>query len=145
MEITTSSRPFETIFLDIVGPLPLTENGNKNILTLQNDLTKFSRAYAIPNHKAETITKCLVENFICIFGAPEKILTDQGKDFTSLLLKNIAKLFRIKQINCSAYHPQSNGALERSHSTLADYLKHYVNDKQTDRNFSRKLQNSSKK
>lgn len=125
MEITTSST-FEKILLDIIGPLSLTENGNKYILTLQDDLTKFSRAFAIPNHEAVTIAKCLVENFICIFGAPEKIVTDQGKDFMSSLLKNVAKLFKIKQINCSTYHPQSNGALKRSYLTHAGYLKHYV-------------------
>lgn len=133
MELTTtSSTPFERIALDIVGPLPLSEDGNKFILTLQDDLTKFSQAYAIPNHEALTIANIFVTQFICKFGIPKSILTDQGADFTSSLLKNVSKLFKIKQINCTAYHPQTNGALERSHHTLAEYLKHYVNDKQTD-------------
>lgn len=133
MELTTtSSTPFEKISVDIVGPLPLTENGNRFILTLQDDLTKFSQAYPIPNHESKTIANIIVTEFICKFGIPKSILSDQGPDFTSALMKDIAKLFRIKQINCSAYHPQSNGALERSHCTLADYLKHFVNDKQTD-------------
>lgn len=60
------------------------------------------------------------------------LLTDQGADFTSKLLKEVSNLFKIKQIQTTAYHPQSNGALERSHATLADYLKHFINDKQTD-------------
>ena len=133
MEITTtSSSPMEKIFLDIVGPLPLSENGNKYILTLQDDLSKYSQAYAIPNHEAITIANKLVENFICKFGIPKYILTDQGKDFMSNLLNEVSKLFKIKQINCTAYHPQSNGALERSHQTLADYLKHYTNKDQSD-------------
>lgn len=133
MEVsTTSSHPIEKIFLDIVGPLTLTEDGNKYILTLQDDLTKYSQAYALPNHEAITIATKLVENFICKFGIPTFIITDQGKDFMSDLLNQVSKLFKIKQINCTAYHPQSNGALERSHSTLADYLKHYINKDQTD-------------
>lgn len=132
MEITsTSTKAFQKIALDIVGPLPLSENGNKYILTLQDDLTKFSQAYPLPKHDAETIADCFVRNFICKFGIPEILLTDQGADFTSNLIKEISKLFKIKKINTSAYHPQSNGALERSHSTLADYLKHYVNEDQT--------------
>ena len=58
MEITTtSSDPLEKVFLDVVGPLPLTEKGNKYILTLQDDLTKFSQAYPIPNHEAITIAE----------------------------------------------------------------------------------------
>jgi His(2)-Cys(2) zinc finger./Integrase core domain. len=129
---TTSSKPFERLALDVVGPLPLSESGNKYILTLQDDLTKFSQAYAIPNHEASTIAVKLTSDFICKFGIPNSILTDQGRDFTSTLLKDIAKLFKIKQIQTTAYHPQTNGALERSHITLVDYLKHYVNPDQTD-------------
>lgn len=133
MEITsTSTLPFERIALDIVGPLPLTENGNRFILTLQDDLTKYSLGFPCKNHEARTIADKLVNHFICKFGIPMQILTDQGKDFTSTLLKEVARLFRIKQIQTSAYRPQSNGALERSHATLADYLKHYILTKQTD-------------
>lgn len=132
MEITsTSTEAFQKVSLDIVGPLPVTENGNKYILTLQDDLTKFSQAYALRQHDAETIADCFIRNFICKFGSPSIILTDQGADFTSNLIKEIAKLFKMKKINTSAYHPQSNGALERSHSTLIDYLKHYVNNEQS--------------
>lgn len=133
MEITsTSNKPFEKISLDIVGPLTLTENGNKYILTLQDDLTKFTQAYAIPVHDAQTIADRLVRQFICKFGIPEKILTDQGQDFMSKLLKDVSKLLKIKQLHTTAYHPQSNGSLERSHSTIIEYLKHYVNEGQTD-------------
>lgn len=133
MEITTtSSIPFEKIFLDVVGPLPLTENGNKFIITLQDDLTKYSLALPVPNHEAKTIADFLVTRFICTYGIPQSLVSDQGKDFMSNLLNETAKLFKITKINCTAYHPQSNGALERSHSTLANYLKHYINTDQTD-------------
>jgi transposase InsO family protein len=132
MQITTTSeKPLEKIFLDIVGPLTLTETGNRYVLTLQDDLTKFSQAYAIATHDATTIAKILVNNFFLKFGIPLSIHTDQGKDFTSNLLKEVSKLFKIKQIQSTAYHPESNGALERSHATLADYLKHYINEEQT--------------
>lgn len=74
IEITTTSRKaFERIALDIVGSLPLTMNGNKFILTLQDDLTKYSQAYPIPNHESETIAKILVNRFICKFGIPQSI------------------------------------------------------------------------
>jgi hypothetical protein len=125
---TTSTTAFQRIALDIVGPLNMSENGNRYILTLQDDLTKFSQAYPIPNHEAETIAKQLTEKFICNFGIPTSILTDQGKDFTSNLLKNVAKLFKIKQIQTTAYRPQSNGGIEKFHACLAD-LKHFISDK----------------
>lgn len=49
---TTSVAHFERLAIDIIGPLPLTENNNKFILTMQDDLTKFS--YAIPNQNHES-------------------------------------------------------------------------------------------
>lgn len=132
MEITsTSTEAFQKVSVDIVGPLPVTENGNKYILTLQDDLTKFSQAYPLQQHNAETIADCFVRNFICKFGIPDILLSDQGADFTSKLIKEVSKLFKMKKINTTSYHPQSNGALERSHLTLADYLKHYVNEDQS--------------
>lgn len=131
MQITTTSeRPFQRLAIDVVGPLTLTENGNKYIVTFQDDLTKYSYAKSSPNHEARTLANIFVD-FISIFGIPEAILTDNGPDFTSNLIKEVNKLFKIRHILTSPYHPQSNGALERSHHTLKDYLKHYLNPRQT--------------
>lgn len=132
MEITTTSeRPFQRLAIDVVGPLDLTENGNKFIVTMQDDLTKYSYAVPVPNHEAKTIANELLK-FITIFGIPECILSDNGADFTSNTVKELNKLFKIKHIFSSPYHPQTNGALERSHLTLKEYLKHYINERHTD-------------
>lgn len=132
MEITTTSEfPFQRLSLDVVGPLPITENGNRFILTMQDDLTKYSYAVPIPDHEAKTIADKFL-TFITLFGIPESILTDQGSDFTSNLFKEVNKLFKIRHILSSPYHPQTQGALERSHLTLKDYLKHYIHSQQTD-------------
>lgn len=126
---TTSSLPFERLALDIVGPLPQTINNNRFILTMQDDLTKYSYAIPIQTHEAETVAHEL-SKFITLFGIPKSILSDQGSEFKSQLMKETMKLFKIKHTMSSPYHPQTNGALERSHLTLKDYLKHYINDKQ---------------
>ena len=65
MEITTTSKQsFNKIFLDIVGPLHDTDCHNKYILTLQDDLSKFSQAYPVQDHKAETIAEVFVQNCV---------------------------------------------------------------------------------
>ena len=69
--------------MDLVGPLPETESGNLYIITIQGNLTKYSLAIALPNHQASTIADAFVKKFICIFGSPKGILTDQGKDSLS--------------------------------------------------------------
>lgn len=127
MVITTSSKkPFERIALDIVGPLQTSESNNQYILTFQDDLTRFIQAVPIPNQEVSTIAEAYVRKFICVFGTPKVLLTDQGSNFLSELFKNVCKLFKIKKNQTSPYHPQSNGALERSHRSLGDYLRSYA-------------------
>jgi len=128
----TPSKPFEKCALDIVGPLTITNNGNKYLLTFQDNLTKFSKAIPIANQEANTIAKEFATKIIFEYGIPEKILTDQGTNFMSEIFKNTCKLLKIDKIQTTAYHPESNGALERSHRTLAEYLRHYINADQTD-------------
>lgn len=131
MKITsTASRPFEKVFLDIVGPLPVSYNGNRYILTFQDDLTKYSEAFPIPNAEASTVAKEYVTKIICKFGVTESLLTDQGTNFMSNVFTEVCKSLKIHKIHTTAYHPQSNGALERSHRTLAEYLRSYVQDDQ---------------
>lgn len=119
---TTASRPFERISLDIVGPLATSEKHNSYILTVQDDLTKFSAAFPLRTHDANSVAKALVEGFICQHGIPEIILTDCGTEFLSKLFKECCKLLKIEKINTIPYHPQTNGSLERSHRTLIEYL-----------------------
>ena len=124
MAITsTATTTFEKICLDIVGPLPITENGNKYILTVQDDLSKFICAFPLQDQETETIAKVFTEKFICIFGVPKSVLTDNGSNFVSKLFHSVCKLFNIKKINISAYHPESNGSLERTHRTLKEFLR----------------------
>ena len=131
MEITTTaSHPFEKCSLDIVGPLVESESGNKYILTFQDELSKFIVAIPLPQQDAETVAKAFVLNIVLKFGAPAKILTDQGSNFLSNLFKNVCKLLRIRKMQTTAFHPESNGSLERSHRVRAEYLRHYVSEDQ---------------
>lgn len=128
---TTSTQPFQRVALNIVGPLPEAGNAKlKFILTLQDDLTKYSAAYPISNATAEETSECLV-HFIAQFGILKAILTDQGTNFTAELFKQTCTFLKIKQLWSTPYHPQTQGALERSHSTLKEYLKSFTDDNQS--------------
>ena len=72
-------------------------------------------AIPIEHQGTVTIAKAFVEEVILKFGIPQMILTDQGSNFMSEVFTNICKLLKIKKIKRTAYHPQSNGALERTH------------------------------
>ena len=107
MEITTTaSKPFEKCSLDIVGPLPETQNGNKYVLTFQDELSKFLVATPIPRQDAETVAREFVSQVILRMGAPAKILTDQGSNFLSETFKNVCKMLKIKKLQTTAFHPE---------------------------------------
>lgn len=128
MKITdTPIRTFEKVQIDLVGPLPTTTSRNSYILTWQDCLSKYSGAIPLSRIDAPQVAEALAEKLICIFGCPEKIQTDQGSQFMSRVMNSFAVLFKIKLYRSSAYHPQSLGALERSHYTFVEYLRHYCN------------------
>ena len=121
----TPGTCMEKICIDIVGPLPKTANGNEYILTMQDTFSKFAMAAALPNMLTSTVADAFIQKLICLFGSPKVVLSDQGKNFVSALMAAVAKRLRLKKIQTSAYHPQSN-SVERSHHVLAEYLKQYV-------------------
>ncbi|KAL4135300.1 hypothetical protein QTP88_006918 [Uroleucon formosanum] len=123
---TTASEPFERVFIDGVGPLTPTYQGNVYILTLQCDLTKFSVATPMANKEANTVAYHFVTSFVRIHGIPQNLISDQGTEFLNKIFSETCKLIGVKRINTFPYHPQANSALERSHRTLGEYLRHYV-------------------
>lgn len=124
---TTASRPFEKIFMDIVGPLLKSHTSNVFILALQDDLSKFAWAVPMSNHEANTVAYYFVTQFVCLHGIPQNFVTDCGTEFLSKVFKEVFRLLKIKQTSTTPYHLQSNGPLKRSHRTLGEYLRNFVN------------------
>ncbi len=125
-----SGGPFEKVALDILGPLPATKRGNKYILVVSEYFTKWTEAYPIRNHKARTVAGKLVDEFICRYGAPYSIHSDQGREFESRIFKETCKLLGTQKSRTTAYHPQSDGQVERFNRTLLDMLSKHVNEDQ---------------
>ena len=122
MQLELAGRPMERIAMDILGPLPLTERGNKYILVIGDYFTKWKEAYPMKNMEATTVASILVQEFICRFGVPECIHTDQGHNFEAELIKEICKILDIKKTRTSPYHPQSDGMIEKYNRTLLSML-----------------------
>ena len=106
--------------LDILGPLPLTERGNKYLLTFFDHFARFCDATPIAKQDTETFARVFVTKIVTQFGVPKNLLTDRGANFTSALIKEMCKLLRMKKIKTSSYNPQANGVSERMYKILID-------------------------
>jgi hypothetical protein len=127
----TAERPFEKCYLDVGGPLPLTLEGNKYILKFQDDLSKYVVAVPIEKQDAEMVARAFVEKIVLTYGTPQILQMDQDANFVSEVFKNTCKILKIKKIQSTAFRPESQGSIERSHHVLAEYPRHYVSEDQT--------------
>ncbi len=130
MVLDQPGYPMERVAMDIIGPLPNTSDGNRYILVVVDYFTKWLEAYAIPNQEVRTIAQKLVDEWICRYGAMQRLHTDQGRNFESAVFKEIIDILGIKKTRTTPYHPQSDGLVERMNRTLKDILSTLVNERQ---------------
>ena len=116
--VEQSGYPMERVAIDIIGPLPKTNNGNRYILVAVDYFTRWPEAYAIPNQEARTIAQTLVDEWVCRYGVMQRLHTDQGRNFESDVFKEITNILGIKKTRTTPYHPQSDGMVERMNRTL---------------------------
>jgi hypothetical protein len=120
--IEAPSGPFQLIGIDYTGPFPITSQGNKYVLAITDYFTKWVIAIPLPNQTAETTAEALYEHFICIYGVPTTILSDQGTHFNNQLITAFTKMLGCHHIKSTPYHPQTNGVIERFNSTFERQL-----------------------
>ena len=107
------SQVWERIAMDIVGPVQETERYNKYILVVSDYASRFVITVPMADQKARTVAYHFVNDIILKYGSPTHVLTDQEPNFLSQLIKDICTLFGIKQMKTTAYHPQTDGLVER--------------------------------
>jgi len=115
--------PFQRVSVDLVGPIaPATDRGNRYILTLVDYATRYPEACVLKNIEAETVAEALVTMFTRV-GIPMEILSDQGTQFMSNVMKEVSRLLSMTQLVTTPYHPMCNGLVERFNGTLKAMLK----------------------
>ena len=121
--------PMQMVGTDILGPFPVSESGNSYILVATDYFTRWAEAYPIPNQETGTIAKKLTDEMFLQFSPPEQLHSDQGSQFESHLLAEVCKLLHIHKSRTTAYHPQSDGLVERWNRTLLSMLATCVEDR----------------
>lgn len=115
-----TSRPIELVCMDFLSLEPDSHN-TKDVLVVTDHFTKYAIAIPTKDQKATTVARCLWEQFLVHYGFPERLHSDQDRDFESLIIKELCTLVGIKKTRTSPYHPRRN-PVERFTRTLLSML-----------------------
>lgn len=116
-EYLITSKRFDEIHLDIIGPLPPSD-GNRFCVTLIDRYTRWPEVIPVADIKATTVATAIFKEWICRFGVPSSITTDRGSQFESALFTELAMFLGFKHKRTTAYNPACNGMIERWHRSL---------------------------
>ena len=132
LRVSKVGAPMERVGIDILGPMTQTRRGYRYVLVISDYFTRWTEAFAMKNIEAVTVADLLVKEFICRYGIPRQIHSDQGRQFESEVFQQMCLLFDIDKTRSTAYHPQSNGLVERFNRTLLNMLTKFVSSDQRD-------------
>ncbi|XP_026022288.1 uncharacterized protein LOC113021785 [Astatotilapia calliptera] len=114
--------PMERVALDIMGPLNETERRNRYVLVIQDYFTKWTEAFPIPDERAATVAEVVASEWVCRYGIPQALHSDQGRNFESDVFQGVCSLFGIDKTHTTPFRPQSDGQVERFNATLQKIL-----------------------
>ena len=119
-EFTVPAKRFQHIHMDLVS-MPQS-NGFNHLLTIVDRFSRWPVAIPITDINAETVIDQFTHGWISAYGVPEIVTTDRGSQFTSSIFNQLLTNWGIKHITTTAYHPESNGMVERLHRRLKESL-----------------------
>lgn len=119
--IPKADIPFHTVHADHVGPFVRSKRGNCYLLVIIDSFTKYVNIRPVTNTKSVTTIR-VFKDHISYFGAPTRLITDQGACFTSSAFRKFIKDTGIKHILNAVATPRANGQVERFNRTILDAL-----------------------
>jgi hypothetical protein len=124
--------------VDTLGPLPEDENGNKYVILIVDDFSKFVGLYPTKSTTSEEFAMALVQ-WVALFGVPLQVRTDGGSQFNSKLSLDLRNLLNYHHLTVVAYHPQANALAERRMAEVMKHLRALVYEKRIKERWSRYL------
>jgi hypothetical protein len=125
------AMPFETIALDFIVKLPISQ-GFDSILTI-TDQGCTKAAIFIPCNKditAEETAALYIKHVFAHFGLPTKVISDRDPRFMSKFIQAACKVTGVKHTPSTAYHPRTDGQSERSNQWLETAIRFITDQKQ---------------
>ena len=117
-----SKGPWETLSVDIVGPLPY-DRRHEFIIVFVDCFSRFTILVPTSNHTADTVSDALLRHVVPYFGTPRRLLSDRGREFVGDVWGKLTRSLGIQRVLTSPYHPEGNSINERSHQTMNNMLR----------------------
>jgi len=123
-----SGEPLTDLSVDIFGPIPATKAGKRFIMVTTDGISKLTKCVALRRMTAITVASATIDAWVACYGPPDRILPNQGPQFMSNYFIAAMKVLGTETVHTTAYHPQTNGQVERYNRVKATQLRHYVTD-----------------
>lgn len=122
----SATRPMQMIAIDIVGPLTRSSKQNTCLLVATDWFTKFPFIFPLRAATATKICTLLEEQIFLIYGVPEIVVLDNGKQFVSKQMKALFAKYAIAKVWYNSYYHPQNNFTERTNKTIGNCLRAYV-------------------
>ena len=132
LKLFPATRPLESLAIDILVPLPKTKAGKRFLLVITDRFTKLTQVVALRTVTAYTVTVAFCDAWVFKYCVPRSLLSDNGPQFNAKFLHSTCRVLGVTNLYTSAYHPQTNGQVERYNRTIASMLRNYVSEHQDD-------------
>jgi len=99
------TEPGQWVHADLFGPLKTSDKGKKFILCIMDAFTKYVELVTLPNKEAATVAEAIFDKWICRFGTPLDLVTDQGTEFCAKLSRELLNQLGMAHLATSSHHP----------------------------------------
>ena len=136
LHLIVATAPLDLLHIDFTC-IEMTMEPNQpprvtNVLVFQDHFMKHIMTYVTAKQTAKMVARFLYQGYILIFGAPARLLSNLGANFTSSIIDKMCALLSVKKLQTTLYHPQTNELVERSHQTIMQMFGKLGEDQKAD-------------